>query len=156
MAGTGVLTFAAAPDFEAAVDSNLDNVYEVIVTVDDGLGRTDVQTLTITVADVDEAETSPLLDADAAADNVDENAAGGTTVGLTLSAFDADGTNNVITYSLDDDAGGRFTVDGNTGVVTVNGSLNYEVATSLQHHRTRDLSRRKFLDGLLHHHAERP
>ncbi|MGC8169888.1 cadherin repeat domain-containing protein, partial [Salmonella enterica] len=44
----------------------------------------------------------------------------------------ADATNNTITYSLSDDAGGRFTINASTGVVSVaNGSLlNYEAATS--------------------------
>ena len=32
---TGVLTFGAAPDFENPTDSNLDNVYEVVVLVND-------------------------------------------------------------------------------------------------------------------------
>ena len=48
-----------------------------------------------------------------------ENASDGTTVGLTALAIDADATNNTITYSLDDNAGGRFAIDANTGVVTV-------------------------------------
>ena len=36
-------------------------------------------------------------------------------------ASDADATNNTITYSLQDDDGGRFAIDANTGVVTVAG-----------------------------------
>jgi hypothetical protein len=40
-AGTGDLDFIAAPDFETPTDSNTDNVYEVVVQVDDGLGRAD-------------------------------------------------------------------------------------------------------------------
>ena len=54
----------------------------------------------------------------------------GTAVGITASASDADATNNTITYTLDDDAGGRFAIDSNTGVVTVNAALDYETATS--------------------------
>ncbi len=51
---------------------------------------------------------------------------------ITGLASDADATTNTITYTLDDNAGGRFTIDANTGVVTVlDGSLlNYEAATS--------------------------
>ena len=48
------------------------------------------------------------------ADFVLENAAVGTAVGVTAFADDADGSDTV-TYSLDDDAGGRFTIDANTG-----------------------------------------
>lgn len=47
---TGMLSFKAAPDFEAPADSNGDNVYEVTVKVSDGvLG--DVQSLSIGVTD---------------------------------------------------------------------------------------------------------
>ena len=61
---------------------------------------------------------------------MDEDAVVGTAVGLTACASDADATNNTITYTLDDDAGGRFAIDANTGVVTVAGGLDYETATS--------------------------
>ena len=69
-------------------------------------------------------------DSDAAVDAVDENAAIGTSVGITALASDADATNNTITYTLDDDAGGRFAIDGVTGEITVNGGLDYETDTS--------------------------
>ena len=63
----------------------------------------------------------------ATAQIVDSN---GTPVGITALAEDADGTDGV-NYSLDDDAGGRFTIDPAPGVVTVaNGDLlDYEAAT---------------------------
>ena len=41
-------------------------------------------------------------------------------------ASDADATTNTITYSLFDNDGGRFTIDANTGVVTVAGAINRE------------------------------
>jgi hypothetical protein len=50
-ASTGELTFLSPPDFENPVDSDANNIYEVIVQVSDGL-LTDTQTLTITVTDV--------------------------------------------------------------------------------------------------------
>ena len=75
--------------------------------------------MTINVNDVDEFDVGTITDSDAAANAVDENAANGTAVGVTALASDADATNNTITYTLDDDAGGRFAIDGSTGVVTV-------------------------------------
>ncbi len=75
--------------------------------------------MTINVNDVDEFDVGPITDSDAAANAVDENAANGTVVGVTALASDADATNNTITYTLDDNAGGRFAIDGSTGVVTV-------------------------------------
>lgn len=70
------------------------------------------------------------VDADPAANIVAERAAPGTPVGITVSATDADGP--TLTYSLTNDAGGRFTINPTTGVVTVaNGALlNYAAATS--------------------------
>ncbi|WP_211209409.1 beta strand repeat-containing protein [Thiofilum flexile] len=53
-ASTGVLTFITAPDFESPTDADMNNTYLVQVTVDDGNGGTDIQDLTITVANVDE------------------------------------------------------------------------------------------------------
>jgi hypothetical protein len=61
---------------------------------------------------------------------VAEGAATGTVVGLTASATDPNGP--AITYSLTNDAGGRFAINATTGVVTVaNGALlDFETATS--------------------------
>ena len=65
-----------------------------------------------------------------AANTVAEDAVVGTVVGDHGQASDADATTNTITYSLDDDAGGLFAIDANTGMVTVAGGLDYETATS--------------------------
>ncbi len=60
---------------------------------------------------------------------VNENVANGTVVGTVLGT---DPEADSLIYSLTDDASGRFTIDGNTGVITVaDGSLlNYENNTS--------------------------
>ena len=53
---TGVLTFAAAPNFEAPADADTDNGYVVVVRATSGTGaraRTADQTITVTVTDVD-------------------------------------------------------------------------------------------------------
>ncbi len=50
----GVLTFKAAPDFEAPADAGANNVYEVQVTADDGFGKTTTQNISVTVTDVDD------------------------------------------------------------------------------------------------------
>ena len=57
---------------------------------------------------------------------VDENAANGTSVGITAFAADADATNNTVTYELIDDAGGRFAIDPVTGQVTVADGIDRE------------------------------
>ena len=129
---SGDLTFNAAPNYESPTDSDANNVYLVEVTGDDGYGKTDVQLISVTVTDVDEFDVGAISDSDAEANQVAENAANGTVVGITAVASDADGSTNTITYSLDDDAGGRFAIDSSTGVITVvsGTQLDYEAATS--------------------------
>jgi hypothetical protein len=50
-------------------------------------------------------------------------------VGVTANTTDPDVT-DAITYSLDDDAAGRFAIDATTGVVTVSGAIDREAAGS--------------------------
>ena len=50
---SGVLTFAANPDFEAPADSDTNNTYVVVITVSDG-ALSDNQTLTVTITNANE------------------------------------------------------------------------------------------------------
>ncbi len=81
---------------------------------------------------IDQTAPSVPVDTDGAANEVAEGALPGTNVGLT--AFSTDTPPSAITYSLADDAGGRFQIDPGTGVVSVaNGALlDYETAASHQ------------------------
>ena len=47
--GAGALAFSAPPAFDAPADDNGDNVYEMILTANDGAGGTDTQNVTVTV-----------------------------------------------------------------------------------------------------------
>ena len=115
---TGVVKVAAALDAESAAS------YTVVVRAVSSDSSFNTVTFVIAVADVDEFDVGPIADADAASEMVLENALTGTAVGIAASASDADASNNAIVYSLDDDAGGRFAIDGASGVVTVaNGAL---------------------------------
>jgi Ca2+-binding RTX toxin-like protein len=49
---TGVLTFIAAPDFEAPADADANNVYQVTVVAQDPEGLFDTQQIAVTVANV--------------------------------------------------------------------------------------------------------
>ncbi|HGG59903.1 MAG TPA: tandem-95 repeat protein, partial [Gammaproteobacteria bacterium] len=120
---TGVVTVAGALDAETAIS------HSITVTATSSDGSTSRHRYTITVTDVDEFDVGPITDADASESTVAENAAVGSTVGITASASDADVTDGV-TYSLSDDAGGLFAIDANTGVVTIASSLDYEAAAS--------------------------
>ena len=118
-----MITVANALDYETATSHSV----TVLATSSDT--STSSQAFTINVTDVNEGAVGAISDTDATADEVDENAVAGTTVGVTANAVDPDGADTV-TYSLDDDAGGLFTIDSNTGVVTVDGALDAENATS--------------------------
>ena len=125
---TGVITVADSSllDFETTTSHTV----TVKATSDDG--STSTQTFTINLTDdTSEASVSAISDNDGSANSVNESAANGTAVGVTALATDADATDDV-TYSLDDDAGGRFAIDGTTGVITVadNSLLDFETTTS--------------------------
>jgi len=114
---TGVVTVADGSllNFEAATS------HMITVQVSDG-ALTASQNFTIAVTNVNEAP-SAIADANAAANNVLERAVNGSTVGVTAQSTDVD-AGTALTYSLTDDAGGRFAIHASTGVVTVaNGSL---------------------------------
>ncbi|WP_164104396.1 cadherin repeat domain-containing protein, partial [Candidatus Laterigemmans baculatus] len=102
-ANTGVVTLAAGLDYETSTSHSV----TVRATSTDGSSTT--QSFTINVNDVDEFDATPVVDTNAAANEIDEDAVIGSAVGITASSDDADGTDSV-SYSLDDDAGGRFAI----------------------------------------------
>lgn len=58
---TGALTFINAPDFETRADISEDNIYDVIVSVTDGINPAVTQAISVTVTDVNEAPISLAL-----------------------------------------------------------------------------------------------
>lgn len=116
---TGVISVASALDFET------DGAEHVIgVTATDSGGESVTRSLTLTLGDVNEAPVSDGMDAT----SVGENASVGTAVG-TAAASDVDAGES-LTFSLTDSAGGLFSIDADTGVVSVAGALDFETATS--------------------------
>jgi hypothetical protein len=103
--------------------------YNIRVQSTDSGGLTFEKAFTIILSDVDEFDVSPIGDDDSAENEVAENSPVGTVVGFAAVATDADGTATV-SYSLVNDAGGRFAINPTTGVVTVARALDYETATS--------------------------
>ncbi len=124
---TGEVTKAAALDAETAVS------HDITVRAASSSGKVKERVFSIAVNDADEFNVGAVTDVDAAANEVSESAPNGTSVGITAAATDADVTDTV-TYSLFDDAGGRFAIDANTGVVTVadTGLIDFETQTSHQ------------------------
>ena len=118
---TGQLTVAAALD----VDTRPTNIYSIQVSTTDPSGRSYVETLGITVTNVNEAPT----DLDLAPKAVNENVAPGTVVGL-FSSTDPDVGDTVFTYTLVDTVtfpdNAAFTVDPATKQLKVNAALDFE------------------------------
>lgn len=93
--------------------------------------------LTITVGIQVEDDTSEFTvvsvsDIDASTNQVSEVASNGASVGLTGFSNDADGTDSV-TYALVDSAGGRFTIDPNTGIITVADASQIDFESNTTH-----------------------
>ena len=121
-ATTGVLTFSTAPDFEAPTDADTNNVYEVQVTANDGNGGTDVQSISVTVTDVNDA---PLITSSSTPSMVENQ-----TSVLTVTTTDQDVPADTITYSLTGGADqSRFTINATTGVLTFNTAPDFETPT---------------------------
>jgi serralysin len=109
-----------------ALDYETQNSYSVTVRVTDSGNQTYDKTFTVNVTNV---SPGAVTDSNGAANSVPENSANGTVVGITAATSEPNGG---VTYSLTNTAGGRFTINSATGVVTVaNGALlDYENATS--------------------------
>ncbi|WP_262510387.1 lectin-like domain-containing protein [Pontibacter arcticus] len=131
-ATTGALTFVSAPNFEEPASSAGTNAYLVTVRVTETGSATsfDEQAITVNVTNVNEAPSQP-ADINTAANTVQENSSTGTLVGITARSTDPD-AGTTLTYSLTDNAGGRFAINATTGLVTVaNGALlDFETAAS--------------------------
>jgi large repetitive protein len=113
----------------AAADAETKASYSVRVRSTDLAGNSFETSQSIAVNDVNEFALSAISDSNSVGNAIDENSVTGTVVGITASAQDLDATNNTVTYSLTNDAGGRFAIN-SAGVVTVAGALDYEAASS--------------------------
>ncbi|KJC57360.1 hypothetical protein UP10_30410 [Bradyrhizobium sp. LTSPM299] len=112
-ATTGVVTVADSTkiDFESTAPGH---TYTVTATASDG---TDTSSQIFTIGVTDVAPSTP-VDSDASVDQVAVSAPAGTYVGITASSTDVNGP--AVTYSLvGDTSGGAFTIDPNTGKVTL-------------------------------------
>jgi hypothetical protein len=127
--GTGASLFTIDGDqvkVNGALDFESQSSYTLDVKTTDANGLSYTQSFTINVTNVNELDA--ITDTDTDANSVAENSTNGSVVQVTANAFDPEG--DAVTYSLTDDASGRFAIDGTTGVVTVNGLLDFESATS--------------------------
>ena len=128
LTGADAAAFTIDPGGQVRLNSSANyeakSSYSIDVVATDGGNLSSSKAVTINVTDVDEAPTDIAL----SNASVDENSAAATVVG-TLSSTDPDAGSSA-TYTLVNDAGGRFAVSGNTLVVA--GNLDYESNASHQ------------------------
>ena len=112
-AAAGTLSFTAAPDFEAPSDADRDNVYDLVISVADGNGGVDTQTIAVAVTGINEAPGN-IQPASAV---LSEQAPAGTVVAI-VTASDPD-AGDLFTFTLVNDGAGRFVVDPASGRLQV-------------------------------------
>ena len=109
----GVLTFAAAPNFEVPTDLGTDNVYDVVVRATDTDGNITLQTVAVTVTDLD--DTAPAITGPSGAAGA---AASATSVDEGTTAVHVFAASETVTWSI---TGGTdatlFTIDPATGAL---------------------------------------
>ena len=116
----GKLVFKVAPDYEMPSDNNKDNVYEITVKAVDAAGNETIQTLLVTVSDVD--DTAPVISGPAgskgatAAISVPENS-------LPVFSYTADES---VTWSISGTDASLFTI-GTDGKLVFKVAPNFEI-----------------------------
>jgi Ca2+-binding RTX toxin-like protein len=134
---TGALSFVTAPNFESPADADGDNVYQVVVAVNDGNGGVDTQDLTVTVHDVPDG-VAPVITSNgggaSAAITIDENLAAVTTV----SATDTDGPATAYAVIGGADAA-LFAIDPATGALTFKTAPDFENPADANHDNVYDV-----------------
>ena len=115
--GNGDVVFTSDQDFEGQASFTY--------TVSDGQGGTDTATVTVDVAPVNDAPTGFTLDNL----TVNENSSGGTIVGNLGGVIDPDGS-DTHSFTLLDDAGGKFQIVGTQLQVADGAGLDFETTAS--------------------------
>ena len=114
---SGVLAFAAAPDFESPLDSGADNTYDLNLSAFDGT-HTSYQSISVAVTNVDEA---PSFDTASQNLSVQENNAS-----VIYTAQAADPEQAELTYSASGTDASLFSLDSSSGALAFNIPPDYE------------------------------
>lgn len=134
--GTGEIRFLASPDFETPLDQNGDNLYQFIVTVSDGQGRSQTQNITLAVQPLN--ENLPVITSSPTA-SINENSPA-TTVILDVNATDADLPPQTLSYSLTGPDAALFSIDSNKGEIRFLVSPDFETPVDQNHDNIYDLT----------------
>jgi hypothetical protein len=123
--GTGVLTFASAPDAETPGDAGGNNIYDVTVQVSDG-ALTDTQDIAVTVTNVN--DNPPVITSDGGGTTASFSVAENTTAVTSVTSTDAD-AGATKTYSISGTDAARFTIGSSSGVLEFSSAPNFENPT---------------------------
>ena len=120
---SGALKFKVAPDYEANGSANNDNDYIVQILASDGTGRTDTQTVTVSVTNLVEANQPPTITSGGAATAAENQV----TTSYTPVATDPE--NDSVSFSIIGGADADlFELD------SVNGALKFKVSPDFEAH----------------------
>lgn len=122
---TGVLSFVQAPDFEVPRDTGANNVYDVIVTANDGYGGIDAQALSISVTDKPDSD-PPVITSSGGGASASLTLAENTTAVVTVTASDPNGTTPTYAISGGSDAS-LFVIDSISGALSFRAAPDFEV-----------------------------
>lgn len=112
---TGVLTFITAPDFENPSDADANNTYLVTVRASDGT-LTDDQAITITITNAN--DNTPVITSNGGGSTANISVLNPQQSVTTVTATDADGSLNTLTYSITGGAdAARFSINSTTGAL---------------------------------------
>ncbi|MEZ5729474.1 MAG: cadherin domain-containing protein [Burkholderiaceae bacterium] len=119
------MSFVSAPDYELPTDANGDNVYEVMVQVDDGGGRVDDQTLTVNVTPVN--DNAPRITSNGGGATAIVGVPENTTWVTNVVAVDADQPAQTVGFAIVGGAdAARFSIDPVTSELTLVAPLDRE------------------------------
>ena len=116
---SGELSFNSAPNFETALDSDTNNVYQLTITATDGANQAS-QGIAVTVIDVNEA---PIFASASVNLDTNENAA---SFAHLVDAADDEDQGEQLTYQLGGDDAAAFDFDTNTRALSFKATPDYE------------------------------
>ena len=93
ISSSGALSFVSSPDFENPADSDANNIYDLTVSVSDGI-LSDEQTITVTVVNTIEETNGPVFTSLTATPSTINVSTDSATITLTLSITDESGVND--------------------------------------------------------------
>jgi Ca2+-binding RTX toxin-like protein len=142
-AKTGVLAFKSTTDFENPDDGGRNNVYDIIVRVTDNDGKSDQQSIAVTVTNVNEA---PVIEnsggAATATIKIAEN------IGAVTTMLASDPDTKVLTWSLSGADANLFAIDVKTGKLTFKAAPDFEAPRDADQNNSYQVSV-KVSDGTL-------